>query len=146
MQIARKAIRERDHDKIKERNRRDYEKFKELRNSRPSQQWTARRNGFYVRTYGISIQERDAMLATQGNACGICGSETPGRTDWHTDHDHNIGKSAVRGILCYRCNTTLGQLGDNLDSVRNWTERALAYLEAANARLSSLADVKRIKY
>lgn len=38
------------------------------------------------------------------------------------DHDHNTGK--VRGLLCRRCNVALGQLDDNIESLK----RAINYL------------------
>lgn len=65
--------------------------------------------------YGIdSLEERDAILADQGGKCLICE-----RTDctwgkgfndvWHIDHKHD-GTVGYRGILCGRCNVTLGHL------------------------------------
>jgi hypothetical protein len=65
--------------------------------------------------YGIqSIAERDAILASQGNACALCGRVDchwgKGFTDtWHTDHNHDL-PGTHRGILCAFCNTALGRL------------------------------------
>jgi len=75
--------------------------------------------------YGInSIEERDAILAAQGNACAICG-----RTDchwgkgfndtWHIDHDPGRPRT-YRGILCAFCNTALGRLEKFLPQVQQY--------------------------
>jgi hypothetical protein len=78
--------------------------------------------------YGITVEEYDALFEVAGNKCGICG--TP-HTDkpygrLNVDHCHETGK--VRGVLCSPCNTGLGNLGDDIKSVK----LALAYLEKVN--------------
>jgi len=77
--------------------------------------------------YGITSEEFDAMLASQGGGCAICGT-----ADWlsrgkgpHTDHDPAIGRTAVRGILCGACNNGLGNFGDDPARLR----AAADYLE-----------------
>lgn len=68
--------------------------------------------------FGITIQQRDAMLAAQGGKCKGCGSDTPNwKGDWHVDHCHKTNK--VRGILCHNCNTALGRVKDSPDVLRN---------------------------
>ena len=76
----------------------------------------------YKKLYDIaSLEERDAILASQGCACAIC--KVTGLTwdrgfqkVWHTDHDH--GKPGThRGILCGRCNLALGELEPYMDNV-----------------------------
>jgi hypothetical protein len=78
--------------------------------------------------YGIkTIEERDAILASQGNACAICR-----RTDcvwgkgfnntWHIDHDPNK-PGTYRGILCAFCNTALGRLEKFLPAVTEYLRR-----------------------
>ena len=76
--------------------------------------------------YGIGVADYDRMLAAQGGGCAICGSiksysKRGGR--FHVDHCHATGK--VRGLLCQACNTTLGQMRENPDTLR----AAAAYLE-----------------
>lgn len=78
--------------------------------------------------YGLTVEQFDELLASQGGACAICGKPadlTPGvRTDqWNIDHCHETG--AVRGILCSPCNIGIGQLGDDPARLR----AALRYLE-----------------
>jgi hypothetical protein len=76
----------------------------------------------YKKLYGIeSLDERDAILESQGYACAICGVtgltwDKGFQKVWHTDHDH--GKPGThRGILCGRCNLALGELEPYIDKV-----------------------------
>lgn len=77
------------------------------------------------RLFGMTEAEYDARLIAQGGGCAICGV-TPDvvQRNLSVDHCHTTG--AVRGILCNRCNTGIGLLGDSVDGVA----RALAYLRA----------------
>jgi hypothetical protein len=73
--------------------------------------------------YGITSDDRDAMLASQEFRCAICKDDAPGgHGTWHVDHCHDTG--AVRGLLCTRCNMGLGQFRDNTEFLSN----AIAYL------------------
>lgn len=82
----------------------------------------ARRAAHLRLTYGIDVADFDEMVVEQGGCCGICEEQLSGPIA--VDHDHETG--SVRGLLCYRCNTGLGSLGDSLDGVM----RAAAYLLA----------------
>ena len=86
------------------------------------------------RKYGITADQRDAILRAQGGCCAACGSCSPGsKYGWHTDHDHATGE--VRGILCRACNALLGMLGDNLLGVEEAARRFATYLKGAPARV-----------
>lgn len=64
------------------------------------------------RKYGLSPQDYTKLLEAQGGKCAICGRADPGRgKEWPVDHDHNTG--AVRGLLCWKCNSALGMLRDS---------------------------------
>lgn len=73
------------------------------------------------RRYGLKPGEYDAMFASQGRRCFICGA-TPSRP-LAVDHDHKTG--AVRKLLCNHCNTMIGQALESPDILR----RAVLYLE-----------------
>jgi len=81
------------------------------------------------RMYGITQQDYDVMLAEQNNQCAICGTTEPGGR--HTsnyfvvDHCHTTGK--VRKLLCHHCNTALGLVGDNIDTLH----KMIAYLNVS---------------
>lgn len=70
------------------------------------------RESHVLRTYGITLDQKDHLFAAQGFRCAICSSDTPGsKMDWHIDHCHDT--EAVRGILCHHCNLMLGNARDN---------------------------------
>ena len=58
----------------------------------------------------------DAYITT--TSCQICGSSFKSTRQKHPDHDHATGR--IRGIICMKCNTTLGWLGDSSDSIRKF--------------------------
>jgi hypothetical protein len=73
-----------------------------------------------VRRYGISAAEADEMLHAQAALCPIC--RRPLSKNAHVDHEHGTGD--VRGLLCFTCNSGLGNFGDDVERL----ERAAAYL------------------
>jgi hypothetical protein len=84
-------------------------------------------HGVLKARYGITPEQYSAMLESQGGVCAICvGAHVGGRSDalrFTVDHCHSTG--AVRGLLCMKCNTGIGMLGDDPARLR----AALAYLE-----------------
>ncbi len=59
--------------------------------------------------YGITMDEYDAMLASQGGGCKICGKGMfEQKVRFCVDHCHVTGK--VRGILCGGCNSAIAIL------------------------------------
>lgn len=61
--------------------------------------------------YGLTRERvAEMLLRTQ---CEACGNRLPKDSDKHIDHRHSDG--AVRGVLCERCNTTLGKCDENPD-------------------------------
>ncbi|MHC3472062.1 endonuclease VII domain-containing protein [Streptomyces sp. 7R007] len=58
------------------------------------------------RQYGMTVAERDEMVASQVGLCVIC-LKAPAV---HVDHCRKTGK--VRGVLCFNCNSAIGKLGE----------------------------------
>lgn len=71
--------------------------------------------------YGITEEHFEEMLSYQNNKCWICQKEF--EFSPHIDHDHVTGE--VRGLLCYPCNSAIGNLQEDLDRIT----RALEYLK-----------------
>jgi hypothetical protein len=68
------------------------------------------RRSHLKRHFGITPEDYNRMLAEQGGGCAVCG-DPPGATALHVDHCHDSGR--VRGLLCFRCNSALGNLRDD---------------------------------
>lgn len=82
-----------------------------------------RRRWHILRTYGLTSDAYDAMIAAQGGNCAACSRPlTPGKHS-HVDHCHKTGK--VRALLCQGCNVALGAIGDDPERLR----LLAAYLE-----------------
>jgi len=79
------------------------------------------RKSHLKRKFGLTLEDYDRMLADQDGGCAVCG-DPPGRSALHVDHCHESGQ--VRGLLCFRCNSAIGNLRDDPDVVAS----ALAYL------------------
>ncbi len=86
------------------------------------------RDGLLRRLYGITLITYNEMLLRQGNHCGICPKTEPGsgRKHWAVDHCHKT--KTVRGLLCIKCNSAIGMLGDDAEGVL----RAYRYLRPYN--------------
>lgn len=70
--------------------------------------------------YGLDEFDYCAMYDYQNGLCAVCGGCAP----LHIDHCHTRGH--VRGLLCVRCNTGMGQFRDN----PNLHRAAAAYLDS----------------
>lgn len=78
--------------------------------------------------YGLSAEQIQEMRESQGGKCAICEivmrvGGRPGMDQEHVDHDHKTGD--VRGLLCSRCNTSIGKFNDDPALLR----RAAEYIE-----------------
>lgn len=93
------------------------------RRARENKRW-------WLKLYGLTPDQYEAMLAEQGGVCAIC-SRAERYIDARTgeprklavDHCHDTGR--VRGLLCGTCNRGLGQFEDD----RSRLERAAEYLK-----------------
>jgi hypothetical protein len=83
-----------------------------------------------LKKFGLTVEQYETMLASQGYRCAICRSADPGvggdkqhRGSWNVDHDHQTGE--VRGLLCRGCNIALGAVKDTTITLA----AMIAYLE-----------------
>ena len=80
------------------------------------------------RLYGITPEEYDRMNLEQDGKCAICGNpedsfQNGKRDRLSVDHNHSTGK--VRKLLCHRCNTAIGLVAENTETLRSM----ISYIE-----------------
>ena len=86
----------------------------------PEKRRKAMRRSNLMRGYGITVDEFDRLGEQQGWKCAICscgidGTRKFGRAERRNACvDHHHGTQRVRGLLCWGCNTGIGQLGDDV--------------------------------
>jgi hypothetical protein len=62
-----------------------------------------------IKLYGITPEKYEEILEEQNYSCAICKiHKNHFVRKLQVDHNHTTGK--VRGLLCHRCNTSLGKL------------------------------------
>jgi hypothetical protein len=93
------------------------------------------RSGHLRRTFGISLQDFESMLEQQGGVCAICKEEETRiirksgiPKALSVDHCHTTGK--IRGLLCFKCNSSIGKLKDSIELLQN----AINYLKEHNGK------------
>jgi hypothetical protein len=86
-----------------------------------------RRRHRIAHRYGLTVEEVDTLLSSQDGMCACCHAELQPGHRTHIDHDHETGR--IRGILCPKCNTGIGKLGDNEAGLL----QALEYLRSPDA-------------
>lgn len=75
------------------------------------------------KNYNLSHKDWLILWERQNTKCAICGKLFKTPSDACVDHCHKTGK--VRGLLCGRCNTAIGLLKEDLETLSN----AMKYLE-----------------
>lgn len=78
-----------------------------------------------LKKYGLTTKYYYRMLKQQGGVCAICGNNETIKQNGKVinlavDHCHKTGK--VRGLLCGRCNLTLGILKEDISLLYNYVE------------------------
>ncbi len=61
--------------------------------------------------YGLTIDQEDGMLKSQGGKCAGCHKKFTEKELPHVDHCHNT--NVVRGLLCKACNWFAGRINDD---------------------------------
>jgi hypothetical protein len=97
------------------------------------------RAGHLKRKFGMTIEQYDAMLETQGGGCCICGRPPRDDISLHVDHDHSSG--TVRGILCFCCNNALADFQENPTLL----VKAASYVTAHDADVQEEIELARAR-
>ncbi len=83
------------------------------------------REQYLKRTHGITSDEYQKKLKSQNKRCAICGKLDTDNNWGVLTVDHNHRTNQIRGLLCNRCNTSLGNCEENIQILKNM----LTYLE-----------------
>lgn len=113
------------HGKLKEEHPHKVEEAYQRRRSDPVKRKRDARTSLashYKNKYGMTIDEVHSLFHSQDRKCALC-KDTLDEKTMMVDHCHETGR--VRGILCRRCNSGLGFLGDTAQALG----RALEYLK-----------------
>lgn len=71
-----------------------------------------------LKKYGVSQAEYDQMFENQEGKCLGCNRHQSKLTrNLCVDHCHTSGK--IRGLLCYKCNSAIGYMEENIDTMHN---------------------------
>ena len=100
-----------------------WNEYTRIRRSTPEGQLAIR--NMNLLKFGITADEYDEMHRSQDGVCAICGkpeemSNQYGLMRLAVDHNHETGK--VRGLLCMKCNRSLGMLGEDIGIMRKMIE------------------------
>ena len=86
-----------------------------------------KRSDSIVKSYGMTLEQYDKLLATQNGGCAVCGTKeakTKRNGRFCIDHDHKTGE--IRGLLCAPCNRGIGLLGDDPERLKAASDYLLA--------------------
>lgn len=76
-------------------------------------------------TYNMTLYDYGMLWYAQGGCCAICGVPESSSVKLHIDHDHSCcpGNTScgtcVRGLLCFNCNSGIGQFKEDLRLLDN---------------------------
>lgn len=83
-----------------------------------------RKSAWKQQGINITTEKYLEMHKEQQASCAICGvKEDTLSKSLFVDHCHETGE--IRGLLCYKCNTGIGNLDDNIEIL----EKAIIYLK-----------------
>lgn len=125
-----KRFRQNNPERVKElqkasrqRNLDYYQQYDRERNQTEERK-RSKRNANLIKKYGITLEEYEKLIEDQKGLCPICQKELKPFTKHGASVDHCHKTLRVRGVLCNKCNSLLGFISDNTDSL----QRAIEYL------------------
>lgn len=117
---------EKDKENQKRRYWKNPEYYREQAKLRAKRNPEKTKNAWLLRYYGITIDDYKNLLEKQGGVCAIC-SNKDSKFSLAVDHCHKTGK--IRGLLCSRCNFSLGNFNDDIELMN----KAIEYLNEHNS-------------
>jgi len=76
------------------------------------------RKAWLKAAYKMTLEQYDEMFEAQNGVCAICGRPETATLNGiakrlAVDHNHETGE--IRGLLCHKCNGTLGYVDESID-------------------------------
>lgn len=84
------------------------------------------KHSYLLRSYNLTVEEYNKLYEIQEGRCLIC-SKHQSELDKSLCVDHNHQTGEIRGLLCSNCNSALGFLKDNIESVKKALEYLIKY-------------------
>jgi superfamily II helicase len=78
------------------------------------------------RKYNLTYEQFQKLLESQNNCCEICKRQFGKNLKSNIDHNHNTNKT--RGLLCFPCNSLIGNCKEDVSLLNN----AINYLTKYN--------------
>ena len=82
------------------------------------------------RDHGITIEQLNSLLFEQAGKCGICSKIFTQKVPFNPQVDHNHNTGDVRGLLCRKCNMSIGLLQDDpyvINNALKWLKKEKIY-------------------
>jgi hypothetical protein len=67
--------------------------------------------------FGMTVEQYDEMLKNQNGVCAICYNKCATGNNLAIDHNHDTQE--IRALLCKNCNTAIGLLKENIETIEN---------------------------
>lgn len=116
--------------RVREARKANPERYRELDRQRLIRDPDRTRRNNFKRSFGITIEEYDALFAAQKGVCAACGlaskPKKPKGKPIRLAVDHCHKTRFVRGLLCANCNVALGMVNDDISKLKALIE----YLES----------------
>lgn len=66
--------------------------------------------------FGLTLEQYESILRKQKGVCAICKLQNSNGRQLAVDHNHETG--AIRGLLCGKCNQSLGLFQNSIDNLK----------------------------
>ncbi|NKX56269.1 endonuclease domain-containing protein [Arthrobacter mobilis] len=132
------------------------EEFQDSKHFKDAKMWHCRRCAadFHLRrTFGITIDRYEEMLAEQGGVCARCKQPETNGKRLSVDHNRKCCPTykscgrCVRRLLCHRCNWIVGRAEESAELLRNlaayieeWDEK-LGWVDGVNLKTASATEL-----
>jgi len=111
----------------RKKNKKDLQKYRD-KNKPRFNDYLLRRN------YNITLEDYNKLFSNQEGKCAICGiPQSELKNKLGVDHNHTTGK--VRGLLCNKCNLSLGNIKDDIKILLNMINYLKKEIEALDLQI-----------